>query len=496
MRHDFMNVSLQTLIAASPLMGHELEDRTRISRGQGPLLSQEILEQSSTVLRSGSQRELFCVAPLDILVSEENGQKKFHLLELNGTGIGGVTNLPDESVAAMLDSLAECTAQITQPGGVVMLGVSGKESASSPRRNRLMHEKLLFLEAMLRGMRAETGSGVVRNLDQMQAAGPSLSVQPTAVIGYMKDLIDAVRLEDGRLYLHDAQVTGAVNDRFCRNLFAKFDDQVDLRHFHALNRCFAAGSDKGVAYSLMNDYIAALPHTASARAALPTAVHHEHAHTREELIEKVCQWLAEGRQTVIKPHGTGLGHGIEFFFDRRESLDTIVNRIDGSLRQTEEFYNLRGGALPYTLCEFVDASRVRGQGHPLEGHKYELRVVVYRDGGELKAAPAIAKIAREKCESAAAQGTTRRSLINNITASGDTPHVCGTDFMLPLCNERTLETLGLTPEDLHQLSQISTGYVRHVLDQVEDAPQRFGLPGTARPVVAGSAAAQWELVAA
>src|SRR5690606_19723098 len=136
-----------------------------------------------------------------------------------------------------------------------------------------------------------------------------------------------------------------------------------------------------------------------------------------------------------KPHGTGLGHGIEFFFDVSESASSIIDRIDRSLRQTEAYYGLAGGALPYTVCEYVDACRVEDETHPLHDHKYELRVVVYRDRGSLKAMPSIAKIARERTTTGP---VARRALINNITASGDTMKVCGTDYMLPLCNPRTL----------------------------------------------------------
>jgi hypothetical protein len=196
MCRDSMNVSLETLIAASPLLGHELEDRTSISQGQDPLISEYLLEGTSTWLRSNSQRNLFCVAPLDILVSQQQGRKQFHLLELNGTGIGGLTNMPPDSVASILDSLAESTGEAAQNDGVVLLAVSGKESDSSPRRNRLMHEKLLFLEAMRRGMVSEFGRGTVNNLDQLRArASDRTSMQPTAVIGYIKDFLSQVQLD-------------------------------------------------------------------------------------------------------------------------------------------------------------------------------------------------------------------------------------------------------------------------------------------------------------
>src|SRR5690606_26249902 len=131
--------------------------------------------------------------------------------------------------------------------------------------------------------------------------------------------------------------------------------------------------------------------------------------------------------------------------------------------------------------------RLRAPGHPLHGHKYELRVVVYRSGMTLRAFPSIAKIARERDDCG---GAVRRALINNITASGDTAKVNGVDYMLPLCNANALEMLGLSLEEVESLCAAATGYVRYVLDQVEDRPERFGLPeSTRRPVVETVAAA-------
>lgn len=472
MRTNLMHVSLDTLIAASPLMGHELEDRSPISDSQDLALVQHLAHVSSRSLRGHSQRDLFCVAPLDILVSEEAGHKKFHLLELNGTGIGGLTNLPSTPVRAILNSLAEMAESFEDPQGVVLLAVSGKESDSAPRHNRLMHEKLLFVDALREGLNRQFGGSEAMNLDQLHAASRSgVSTRPAVVVGYIKDFLNELTLRpDGTLWLHGRPVMGAVNDRFCRNLLQRCDEQVDLTQFKTFNRCFAAGSDKGVAYRLMNEYVQAQPHPA-----LPDQVHYMHAECRASLIETVLQWLEWNRQVVIKPHGTGLGHGIEFFFSRDESVDAVVQRIDQSLQQTEEYYGIAGGALPYTVCEYVDACQVQSPGHALEGHKYELRVVVYRDRGTLRAMPSIAKIARERQEG---ETLVRRALINNITASGDTGKVQGTDYMLPLCNRRTLEMLGLTAEDLEELCTVSTGYVAHVLNQVEDQPEQFGLPSS------------------
>jgi len=472
MRTTSLQIALDTLIATAPMISHELEDRSRIRNFQDQELGELLGERTSRSLRGPSQRDLFCVAPLDILVSEQNGRKQFHLLELNGTGIGGLSNLPDFTAATILQSLSESCSSFQDPNGVVLMAVSGKESTSAPRLNRLMHEKLLFVDAIRAGLQRRFGRSEVRCLNQLEAESIETDIpRPTVVLGYIKDLIEALEvLPDGSLSLMGRSVMGAVNDRFCANVLQKFPGMVDLNRLVTLNRCFAAGSDKGVAYGLLDEFVQAQPHPA-----FPGRVHYDHATNREQLIAMVLEWLRKGRQVVIKPHGTGLGHGIEFFFSATEAPDDIIERIDQSLAQTSEYYGIEGGAFPYTICEYVDASTVAAKQHPLYGHKFELRVVVYRDGNSLQAFPSIAKIARERADS----GTSvRRSLINNVTASGDTEKVQGTDYVLPLCNSRTLQTLELSPADLQHLCHMSTSYVRHVLDQVEDQPQRFGLPAS------------------
>lgn len=470
MRWNPLQISMDTVIANSPMLGQELEDRRPIRAAQDDRIATRLAFTAATPLRSPSQRDLFCVSPLDLLVSEQNGRKQFHLLELNGTGIGGVTNLTDRAVCEVLESLAESCTAFDDPEGVVLLAVSGKESLANPRLNRLMHEKLLFVEAIRHGLARRFGHGEVTSLEMLKrkAHNPGRA-WPGVVLGYNRDLLDAVNVEfDGSVWLHGRRVIGAVNDRFCRNMLARFDERVDLDQLMTLNRSFAAGSDKGVAYSLMNEYAALHPEPW-----LPAEIRHAHATSRLALVETVLDWLACGRQVVIKPHGTGLGHGIEFFLEPHEPIERVVARIDHSLALTEEYYGIAGGALPYTVCEYVDACRLRSRRHSLDGHKYELRVVVYRHGMMLRAFPSIAKIARERDDG---RGRIRRALINNITACGDTAKVSGIDYMLPLANERTLEMLDLSVDEIEALCGAATGYVRHVLDQVEDQPERFGLP--------------------
>lgn len=479
MHPQTLQLSVDTLIASSPLLGHELEDRTPIQQAQDPELVRKWQDASSIPLHNSDQQHLFCVAPLDLLVTEVDGEKEFHLLELNGTGIGGLTNMAPHAVNAVLEGMSQMAVQQleTENQPLILIASSGKESDENPRLNKLIYEKLMYAEAFKQGFASRGVSSTLATMpglcnDRIPLDEPG----PAVVVGYIKEFLDELKVEsDGRLTLFGRTVTGAVNDRFCMNVLSQFEGLVDLKRFATMNRCHLAGADKGVAYDLLNDFLCAnpMPH-------FPSRINFEITHSREELVETVLNWKRRGLQPVIKPHGTGLGHGIEFFLAEEPEAE-ILRKIDRSIQLTQDYYKAAGGAFPYTVCEYVDACTVPHQGHPLFGHKYELRVVVYRDGMTLRAFPSIIKVACEPAD----DGSEPSGLINNITASCMKTRAKGTDYMFPLANRQTLELFGLNDDHLAAVCTAATGYVRHVLDEVQQHPERLGLPASTLPEAEG-----------
>jgi hypothetical protein len=471
MNNSFPFLSLDTLIAGSSLLGHTLEDRSVIREAQDWSLIKHWQKTTSVAFRNSDQQDLFSVAPLDLLVAGSSTGKTFHLLELNGTGIGGLTNMSLPAVAAVLDGMrgmaVRQSSRFSQP--LVLIASSGKESVSNPRLNKLIYEKLLYAEAFKQGFQSTGCDVTISTMADLNTNAASLRTgKANVVVGYIKEFLDCLKLSDcGRLTLFGRPVTGLVNDRFCLNVFNQYDGMVDLSRVETMNRCHLAGADKGVAYGLLNDLLQKedFPY-------FPNSVRHEVARSREELISIVHQWRRMGLCPVIKPQGTGLGHGIEFFL-ADESDCEVIKRIDRSIRLTQEFYQASSGAFPYTVCEYVDACTVPDANHPLFGHKYELRVVVYRDGNFLKAFPSIIKVAAEPVST---NGAEPAGLINNITASCMKTDAKGTDFMFPLANVRTLKMFQITEEEMLALCRTCTQYVRFVLDQVQDDPKRLGLP--------------------
>jgi hypothetical protein len=463
------SLELETVIAASPLLGHFLEDRKPVRDAQDQELARRMYEGTATPLANSAQRRLFAVAPLDVLVSNGPQGKQFHLIELNGTGIGGLSNLPGSVVGPILGVLRDMASLIPEEHPLVVLGVSGKESDENPRLNKVMQEKLLFAEALAKGLRDRHGRGEIFALPSVKRGhrGFDRGV-PGVALGYMKELIAAMRVDDdGRLWLGERRVSAMLNDRFILNTLEHFEERVDLRRLFTINRCFLPGADKGFAYRLMNEYIADNP-----SAQLPDRVGFEIVHDRATLVETVLAWVRDGRQVVIKPHATGGGHGVDFFL-KPEPEDVMVDRIDDSLRLTKSHYGTSEGAFPYTVCDFIDACVIERPDHPLASHKYELRIVVYQDDGLLRAFPSIVKVASSRYE---ADKPARDALINNVTAATERGAE-GTDFMLPLTHPRTLEVLGIEFDELLEISAYLTRFVAHTIDRMQRAPELFGLPG-------------------
>jgi hypothetical protein len=477
-----LTLSLDTVIAAAQLLGHKLEDRARIRDAQDLGLLEKFQKASAVPLSDPAQGPMFVVAPLDILVVDDGGGKRFHITEINGAGIGGLTNLPVPVIETVLAGLTEMAGDLPGPSPLVLVASSGLESSRHPRRNHLVHEKVLFAEALQHGFAARGARARILTMAHLADDAEALRTnQPAVVLGYIKEFLNELTLgADGRLALLGRPVTAGVNDRFCLNVVSRFGGQVDLNHFATMNRTFLVGADKGAAYGLLNEYARDHPGPL-----FPRRIEFGRAESRPALIAGVVDWLRRGRPVVIKPQGTGLGHGLEFFLDPGEPPSDVVGRIDHSIRVTEHYYGAVGGAFPYTLCEFLDTCAVAREGHPLHGHKYEIRVVVYRDGLSLKALPSIAKFSSQGYD---ADRPARLSLINNITTSAEARQREGTDFMLPLCNEETLDLLQIRGEQMEALCAYCTGYLRHVLDQARLRPERLGLPARAgaaegRPLV-------------
>src|SRR5947209_317830 len=209
MSTDPLMLSLDTVIAASPLLGHKLEDRSRVRNAHDPRLAQALQRASTVPLADAARQALFLVAPLDILVTEADGEKCFHVTETNGTGLGGLTNLPMEVIVAVLSGLTGMARALPEPDALVLVAASGLESSRHPRHNHTIHEKLLYAEALRRGFAARGDAGRVLAMPALAEGPTPLQADgPAVVVGYIKQFLNELRLEaGGRLTLFGRPVT-------------------------------------------------------------------------------------------------------------------------------------------------------------------------------------------------------------------------------------------------------------------------------------------------
>jgi hypothetical protein len=466
-----VSIALETLVAASSMLGEAQESRAAVRDRQDHSLVERIGSRESHFMPTAAlARRHFFVAPLDILVHRDpRGRPRFQVAELNGTGIGGLTNMTEPAVDSVLKAFSEVpeVLPVSDEGSppLIVIASSGRENRESPRVNRLFYEKILYADAIARGFASLGERCDLLGWDQIGRMGTWTPDRPTVVLGHLRELAEAITCDAfGRLRLFGSPVSATVNDRFCMNLVKRFDNRIDLDRWFTANRCFVAGADKATAYDFFNQHNATLaPGTFPL---VDRAIPFARARTRVELIESVLAWVRAGRRTVIKPMATGLGHGIEFFLDADEPTAAIVSRIDRSLAFIQDHYDYQGGGLPYTVCEYLDSAAIDDPAHDLHGHKFELRVVVYRDGDRLRPFPSIAKVSASRFDAAAVD---RGMLINNVTASSSSTSRPGREYVLPLSNEKTLATLGIEEAELADLCRFCTGYVASVLGALEPA---------------------------
>lgn len=457
-------VDPRTLVGAGPLLATPQEDREEIRAGQDQELWAEVDELSALPL-APQHRERFVVAPLDLLPLA--GGREFQLIELNGTGIGGLTNMPASCVAAVLAGLSEfaaAVARVATAAPVVLVGLSDRQWHDVPRANPLAYEKVLYADALARGFNNFNfnfggGRAEVRTLEAVVAEPGWRPEGATVVLGYNREFLRHVSVREGQLLLCGVPVSGVVNDRLFSNIGQQVGGGVDTSRVLVANGCHVAGTDKGEATEILNGLLAGC---GAEFPSLRRGYAFAWARDLEGLITGVEEWRGRGVGVIIKPCGTGGGDGIEFFLDREESAESVARRVRASVDRTRQAYGT--GVFPYTLCEYLDGATWPAAGHRFFGHKYELRVVVYRDGERLRAFPSIIKFS---CERYDPSGLRRTMLVNNVTSGAAYSGGPGRRFILPLCNRETLATLGLPVARLVDLCRFGTRYVHAVLDRLD-----------------------------
>lgn len=430
-------LSIDTLIAVAPVLGATLEDRATIRDKQSPDLLPAPLRAGSIVPQHpGPPRYYY--GCLDFLPFTADGRDGFQLLEFNGTGMGGLTNLPWPVLDELLGELARAPAVLAEQSPLIVMPLSVEH------KRGLLHERLLVAQALAEGLMEAHGAGRIWLHPNAPPDGPAVA------IGYPPPLKAALTAHDGRLTLAGRTVHAAIRDLFCQHITDQHADGLTRDPFFAVNALYPLCASKPRTYALYNQHLAAAPSDLQWR---PVA--HWIAASRDELIAVVLAAHARGLSLIIKPHASGAARGIEFL-PAEHSTDESLASIDAAIADAERSEgDAPRPAFPYVACELLSGRTVPSADHPLHGHRFELRIVVYRVGDRLHVFPAVAKLSGRRFDPAA---PIREMLLNTVSASA-----AGGGHLLPLCNADTLAALGLSRATLTELCDFSLRFVAHAI---------------------------------
>ncbi|HHA1936417.1 TPA: hypothetical protein ACOEP6_004939, partial [Enterobacter ludwigii] len=258
-----------------------------------------------------------CVClPPDILVyraknKDSHTVKTLTCSELNGTGFGGIHNLPGEQYRTIMDTFRLAARQILQsdPGPrLIVIANSGRELSVRKEgrypveeNNKLMYEKILIADIIADELDCEVISlddlshNYFRIIDELTCEKVNCKItdsefeerseaahqlafhkmekyckQNLVVIGYTRDVVDCCQINNGQPYLFGRAINGFMNDRAAYNLCKSKNKPLDLSSFNMINVSFKEGADKYAAtyaISLFNESAEAreLPSLASER---------------------------------------------------------------------------------------------------------------------------------------------------------------------------------------------------------------------------------------
>ncbi|MDX2084763.1 MAG: hypothetical protein SFZ03_05180 [Candidatus Melainabacteria bacterium] len=471
---DRFSLDLRTLVETASILGCPQEDRTPIRNAQDLNLLAQIQQHSTLHLPNDIARpERFFFGCLDFLITRVAGQLRYSPMEMNGTGMAGVASVASPCFAEILNSLHAVGSLIkpTTANGalwppVFLVPYSGSEKVQGSCSAPLRYERILYADRIRLGLEQHLDTDAdIQTLPEIQAQAYFRPERPTVVLGHLKDLVRTMTFHDGQAWLMETPVTGSVHDQFCEVVCQRLQRQGQPFQFLSCNSLSPVTPDKGAFYATVNQLLAQQHFAYSAG-----PIGYFHAHSVSEMSHQIDEALKAGRKLVIKPAASGLGRGIDFFLEPKP-LAAIQQQIEASMAAAVNFYGEPDTVFPYTVCDFIDSEMVPDPAHPQYGHKYECRVMVYREGRQIKACPSLVKIASQAYDH---RVNDRLMLLNNVSASTAFTRQSGLDFVLPLTHPATLQTLGLSEALLAEMCSFSTTFVQFVLKTLEPTAEWSG----------------------
>jgi hypothetical protein len=369
----------------------------------------------------------------------------WQLVEFNGTGVGGLLRLPAQLSDAVLAELSQLSSrlsgQLRSPQPLILCTVASKA-------RRTITERVAIAQAIKSGLEVEHGRA---SIVVVPRADVHLQLPDGPVVVLLGRALAGLEARDRRVWLLGRRVDAIVRDLHCQHVRDRFPDQLDADSFVGVNHIYDVCASKARIYAAYNRFV----ELHASRCAL-RRVDVEVAHDRAALRDAVARVLARGRAAVIKPHAGGGGRGIAFI----QPSDSAAHVEAELTRALADWLRVPSRVFRYVVCEMVDCATIERPDHPLFGHRFELRILVFRIRDSLRAFPTVCRVSGSRYDPS---WSDRRMLLNTMMQSlASRP---AGDCAMPLCNSDTLATLGITIDELEALCDAAVAFVHDVLAQ-------------------------------
>jgi hypothetical protein len=364
----------------------------------------------------------------------------WQLVEFNGTGVGGLLRLPNQLSEAVLAELSQLSGRIRSQQPLVLCTVASKA-------RRTITERVAIAQAIKAGLEAEHGRA---SIVVVPRADVDLQLPDGPVVVLLGRALAGLEARDRRVWLRGRPVDAIVRDLHCQHVRDCFPDQLDADSFVGVNHIYDVCASKARIYAAYNRFVD--------RHASRCALRHvdvEVAEDRTALRDAVARVLARGRAAVIKPHAGGGGRGIAFI-KPSDSPAHVQAELDRALA---DWLRVPSRVFRYVVCEMVDCATIERADHPLFGHRFELRILVFRIRDSLRAFPTVCRVSGSRYDPS---WSDRRMLVNTMMQSlASRP---AADCAMPLCNSDTLATVGITIDELASLCDAAVAFVHDVVE--------------------------------
>lgn len=449
-------LSLSTLVEVSGLIGFPFGRNSSIRNAQDQELVLNLQKTSSVTIDNKHKKDYY-FGTLDFLVYEDNGNKQFKFLEFSGTGSGGISNISFFAINAVLAEFEKVHNYINHSCPIILLAYTDSQSLSNSIPRKFVYERFFFSQSIKQGFREKQDAGTILTLPEIIQNNSFSPTQPTIVIGFLKDFMKYLSCKDRKIYFLDQPISALFNDTLCNNTVERFKDEIDLNSIYNINSIFRLSTDKSLAYSLFNSFLKKKEFKY-----LSKPINFTLASSRENLISELIEQTNTAKKVVIKPYSGSVGMGVEFFL-QPESEEIITAKVDNSIKMAKRFQGAESRVFPYTISEFIDYFTIPQKKHPLFAHKYELRVIVYREDNKLKAFPSVVRVAGLPYD----ESNFDRLMLLSYASLGDSKITMPKyKFLMPLSNNETLNILGLKMDELEDLCSFSTNYINYTIREL------------------------------